>query len=117
MRDDEHHHLLAASALGELTEEAPGFVTQVTMAEFYWVLSRGYRYPPETCLSTIHTLLTTSCLEFDDGEAIVRALTLAEDGADFADALIESVMETYGVAQTLTFDRRAASSLRWRLLR
>lgn len=114
--DDEHQRQLAADALATLTQEAPGFITQVTMVEFYWVLSRAYRYPREACLTTIHTLLTATSLEFDDGEAIVRALTLAEGGADFADALNQSVMEAYGAEETLTFDRRAATSLRWRQL-
>ena len=46
----------------------------------------------------------------------MRALTLAEEGADFADALIQGNMELIGADETVTFDRDAAARLGWRLL-
>lgn len=106
----------AREFLRELSVDQPGFITQVAMAELYWVLSRAYRYPREDCLTVIRGLVETPTLEFDDGEGVVRALTLAEDGADFADALIHGTMELFGVAETVTFDRAAAGRLGWRLL-
>lgn len=116
VNDDSADFVVAESVMNQLSEESPGFITQVTLAELYWVLSRSYGYPRETCLSVIHQLLSTRCLEFDDGEGVVRALTLAEGGADFPDALIASAMELFGVTATVTFDRRAARSLGWQLL-
>lgn len=116
VRDDEQQHREAAAVLEALTEAAPGFVTQVTLAELYWVLARSYRYPTETCLQIIRRLVHTATLELDDGEGVIRALTLAEAGADFADALIQGAMELFGVRETVTFDRAAARRLGWRLL-
>lgn len=116
VRDDEAAYAVAAGVLAELEPDDPGFITQVTMAEFYWVLSRSYRFPREDCLEAVRGLLGTDSLEFDDGEGVVRALTLAEEGADFADALIQGAMELFGVAETVTFDRAAADRLGWRLL-
>ncbi|GAB2551080.1 hypothetical protein [Leucobacter ruminantium] len=55
-------------------------------------------------------------LEFDDGEGVVRALTLAEQSADFGDALIAGAMGLFGVDRVVAFDRRAASRLGWALL-
>ena len=106
----------AAALLRSLTPTAPGFVTHVTLAELYWVLSRSHRMSRGDCLTLIHALVRTETLEFNDGESVVRALSLAEDGADFADALIEGTMHLFGVTETVTFDREAARLLGWRLL-
>ncbi|WP_068396818.1 PIN domain-containing protein [Kribbia dieselivorans] len=116
VRDDEVQFAAAAEVMASLTPAEPGFITQVTLVELYWVLARGYQYPREACLAAIGQLVTTASLEFDDGEGVVRALTLAEDGADFPDALIQSAMELFAIGTTVTFDRRAARSLGWRLL-
>jgi predicted nucleic-acid-binding protein len=106
----------AREFLLSLTPDDPGFIAQVTMAELYWVLFRTYGYSRRDCLAVIRGLLETESMEFDDGEGVVRALTLAEDGADFADALIQGAMELFGVSETVTFDRAAARKLGWRLL-
>lgn len=115
-KDDARAAAAAREFLRGLSVEQPGFVTQVAMAELYWVLSRAYRYSREDCLTVIRGLVETPALEFDDGEGVVRALTLAEGGADFADALIQAPMELFGVMETVTFDRAAARRLGWRVL-
>lgn len=116
VRDDEDEFAHAAEVMGGLTPEAPGFITQVTLVELYWVLNRAYGYPRATCLTAIERLVAARSLEFDDGEGVVRALTLAEEGADFPDALIQGAMELFGVGTTVTFDRTAAKTLGWTLL-
>jgi len=116
VRDDEQQYAAAAAALEALTEESPGLITQVVLVELYWVLARSYRYPAATCRAVIRGLVSISSLEFDDAEGVVRALELAEDGADFADALIQGAAELFGVSETVTFDRAAADRLGWRLL-
>lgn len=115
-RDDEAQHAAAETVLLALTPESPGFITQVTLAELYWTLARGFRYSKQQRLGIIRRLLWSESLEFDDGEGVVRALHLAEDGADFADALIQGTMEQFGATETVTFDRGAAEKLGWRLL-
>lgn len=117
VRDDEAEYQAAARLVDALTPAAPGFITQVTLVELYWVLSRSYSYPRSTVLAVIERLLRSPALEIDDGESAVRALSLAEEGADFADALIQGAMELFGVGETVTFDRRASKALGWRLLR
>jgi predicted nucleic-acid-binding protein len=115
-KEDAEAAAAARQFLLGLTPDDPGFITRITMAELYWVLSRSYGYSRRDCLAVIRGLLETESMEFDDGEGVVRALSLAEDGADFADALIQSAMELFGVAETVTFDRAAAEKLGWRLL-
>jgi predicted nucleic-acid-binding protein len=116
VRDDESQYAVAAETLESLTDESPGFITQVVLVELYWVLARSYRYPAATCLALIRGLVATSSLEFDDAEGVVRALELAEGGADFAAAMIQGAMELFGASETVTFDQAAAHRLGWRLL-
>jgi len=116
VRDDEAQHAAAAGLLESLSEENPGFVTSVTLAEVYWLLRRRYRLPVTDCLDAIRKLLEADALEFDDDEGAVRALELAENGADFADALIHSAFERFGVITTVTFDKTASRRLGWKLL-
>ena len=116
VRDDQEAFELASSVLSALTADDPGFITQVTMAELYWVISRGYGFDRASCLEIVRGLVGTESLEFDDGEGVVRAPPLAEEGADFTDALIQGAMELFGVAETVTLDRTAARRLGWRLL-
>lgn len=114
--DDPVQSPLARMLFRSLTPARQGFITQVALAETYWVLSRSKRMPRLTCLAVIRRLVETEVLEFDDGETVVRALTLAEEGADFADALIQGTMELFGADETVTFDLDAAERLGWRLL-
>lgn len=114
--DDEKQSPAAQEALSGFTVDDPGFVSQVTLAEIYWLLRNTYRLDKGTVLAALRGLIETETLEFDDAESIVRALTLAEEGADFADALIHSAGELFGTTQTVTFDRRAAAHLGWQLL-
>ncbi len=116
LQDDPVQGPIAARFFRELGTDSPGFITQVTLAETYWVLARAKRLPRATCLAVIRRLVETEVLEFDDGEGVVRALSLAEAGADFADALIQGAMELFGVDETVTFDRAAAERLGWTLL-
>lgn len=99
-----------------LSVTSPGFITQVTLAQLYWVLARTLQIDRASCLQLIRGLVETPALEFDDGEGVVRALSLAEDGADFPDALIHAAYELVGVEESVTFDRDASRRLGWRLL-
>lgn len=113
---DDPQHGPATELLDSLTEKVPGFITQVTLVEFYWVVHRALGIDRASALKVIRALVETPTLEFDDGEGVVRALVLAESGADFADALIDATMSMYGIRETVTFDKGAAGRLGWRLL-
>lgn len=116
LQDDAKQSPLAAEVLRNLTRQHPGFVTQVTLAKTHWVLSRSLKMGRRECLTVIRKLVETEAFEFDDGEGVARALVLAEEGADFGDALIQGAMELFGVDRVVTFDRRAADRLGWELL-
>lgn len=109
-------HAPAARFLESRTEADPGFITHVTLVELYWVLRKSYGVDRESILAVIRGLVETPVFEFEDGESVVRALALAREGADFADALIQGSMELFGIPETVTFDSDAGRRLGWRLL-
>lgn len=113
---DHPHHAPAKEVLAGLTEHEPGFITQITLAELYWVMTKSLGIDREMRLRVIRGLIETPSLEFDDGEGVVRALSLAEAGADFPDALIQGALELFGIDEMVTFDKAASKRLGWRLL-
>lgn len=116
LNDDPDQYVRAVRLFQSLTTQRLGFITQVTLVETYWVLSRSLKLSRGECLALIRGLIETEVIDFDDGESVVRALALAEEGADFADALIEGAMELFGATETVTFDKAASERLGWRLL-
>lgn len=113
---DHPQHPAAAHALTSRTLADPGFISHVTLVELFWVLRKSYGIDRESILAVIQALVETEALEFEDEESVVRALSLAETGADFSDALIQGSMELFGVSETVTLDRDASRHLGWRLL-
>jgi predicted nucleic-acid-binding protein len=116
LRDDDEQSRQADEFFHGLTPNRRGFITQVSLAEVYWVLSNTVRLPRDECLGVIRRLVQTEVLEFDDGESVVAALAVAEQGADFADALINASMRMFGTTENVTFDRGASRRLGWQLL-
>lgn len=116
LQDDERQSAAANALFRGLTERRRGFIAQATLTEVYWVLTRSVKVSREESLEVIHRLVQTETLEFDDAESVVEALHAADEGADFADALINATMRMFGATETVTFDRRASDRLGWRLL-
>lgn len=116
LRDDLAQYDAAERMFNALTPNNVGFIAQVTLAEVHWVLSRRVKLTRRECLEVMRRLIENEALEFDDGEGVARAYCLAEEGADFGDALIQGAMELFGVDRVVTFDRAAAKRLGWQLL-
>lgn len=91
-----------------LTEEEPGFVSVVTMAETVWVLGRAYRLGKAGIVAAIERLLRADTLVIESEREIFLAMTeLREGRGEFGDALIGALSAKAGCSQVLTFDRRA----------
>jgi len=116
VQDDPEQAKMAGEVLGELTDDEPGFVSLVALAEIAWVLRRGYRLPAPAVLDHLENLLGSRELEFEDAETVWTAVMKGRDGADFADALIADTAHLWGCDEVVTFDRRAAETLGMRLL-
>lgn len=106
----------ARTAVAALTRRAPGVITQVTLVEFYWVLRRAYGIGHDDVLRAIRAMVSAENVLVENPGGVQQALDAAADGADFADALIDSAARRAGCTKVLTFDQRAASALGWELL-
>ena len=110
---DDKKQAAAATSLIEkqCTKETPGFVSQLVLAELFWVLSRGYEYPKNVIVSVITKLLSAVELQVEVAEDVWTALRAYEAGpAEFADYLIGLRGRAFGCEATATFDKKAAKS-------
>jgi predicted nucleic-acid-binding protein len=91
-----------------LTEEDPGFVSVVAMAEIAWVLERAYRLADADIAEAIERILQADALVVESEQEVFTAMTALQEGrGTFADALIGALADKAGCSGTLTFDRKA----------
>jgi predicted nucleic-acid-binding protein len=106
--DDDPEQSAAVEHL--LSNVGPGdiLVGLVVIAEFAWVLKRGYRERPETILEMVADLLVTREFTVERPDLVEAALADARAArCGVADALIGRINEDRGATATLTFDTRA----------
>lgn len=107
---DDASQLAAAIRLIErrLTEDEPGFVSGVVLAELSWVLRRSYRWSAARVVAAIEILVDADVLVVEhEGEAAEAIAMVRAGRGEFADAFITAIAEQAGCSQTLTFDRDA----------
>lgn len=107
--DDPLQSPRAVQIIESLSEDEPGFVSAVVLAETVWVLGRSYRRDQATIAHIVQGLLSSDSLTLEHPVAVASALSATQDeGADFTDALIGAIAAAAGCTRTVTFDRRAA---------
>ena len=118
-QDDQAQSAIANRLMSRLNKDEPGFISSVVLAEITWVLSRAYKSKREEIARAVEGLLRSAELIVENADAAYRALAIyqASTSAEFADALIAETASLAGAAETVTFDKNAASSLGLRLLR
>lgn len=118
-QDDQDQSAVANRFMSRLSSEKPGFISSVVLAEISWVLSRAYKLPREDIARAVEGLLRSAELIVENADAAYRALATYQrtNSAEFADALIAQTASLAGAAETVTFDKSAASSLGMRMLR
>ena len=93
---------------GRLTEENPGFVSVVVMAEMVWVLDRAYRLADAAIAMVIERTLQADVFVVESEPQVFAAMIALREGlGSFADALIGALGAKAGCSVTLTFDQRA----------
>ena len=91
-----------------LTEQSPGFVSIVALAETMWVLERFYRLKKQEIAIVIERILGADALLVEHEAEVATALTAVWEGrGSFADALVGAINNQAGCSRTLTFDRKA----------
>ncbi|HEY5817785.1 MAG TPA: type II toxin-antitoxin system VapC family toxin [Mesorhizobium sp.] len=92
-------------------------LSSVAVAETIWVLSTIYSFSRDRIRSVMLSLSEMPNLTVEGGAAIESALAEFErHGGDFNDHLIAAHDHAAGCAHTLTFDKKAARSKRFKLL-
>lgn len=91
-----------------LTEQEPGFISIVVMAELVWVLERAYRLGPVAIAACIASVLQTDVFVVEDEQEVFAGMMALKKGwGSFADALIAALGAKAGCLNTVTFDRKA----------
>ncbi|HLY44550.1 MAG TPA: type II toxin-antitoxin system VapC family toxin [Stellaceae bacterium] len=104
---------LQAAQAGEvieqrLSEEEPGFISVVAMAEIVWTLTRFYRFPSARIVGALERILAVDILVIENEAEVFVAMSALRDGRDeFGDALIGALSAAAGCSRVLTFDRGA----------
>lgn len=92
-----------------LTEQNPGFISTIAIAETVWVLSRAYRFAPDEIAGAVERILEADVLVVENEREVFSAMAaLSEARGAFSDALIAELGAKAGCSHTLTFDRKAA---------
>jgi len=91
-----------------LSEDGPGFISLVAMAETAWVLERAYGFADEIIAAAIERTLQAEALVVESEHEVFFAMSVLKEGrGSFADALIGALGAKAGCTRTLTFDRKA----------
>lgn len=112
-QDDPAQSTQANSVIEQLSPAQPGVISHIVLCELVWVLSRAYKYSREQIAEVIHAVLT--CQEFQVERVDLAELALLDcqqGNADYSDYLIARRHQQMGVRYTVTFDRKAAGTIR-----
>jgi predicted nucleic-acid-binding protein len=111
VRDDPFQTAQAEQLIDSLTDQNPGYVTFVALAEFSWVLDRRYKIDRDALKLAIDWLVNSSEILLQGQENVAKARQrFGVMNGDFGDCLIECCSHAAGCTATFTFDRNAAKS-------
>ena len=107
---DDLAQLRAASRFIEddCSEQEPGLVNQIVLAELVWVLERGYKLDRSAIVAALDALLLARQLSIEHPDDVREAISDYLKGADFADSLIAACNARLGCEYTVTLDRGPA---------
>jgi predicted nucleic-acid-binding protein len=111
MQDDARQSALATRLIEGLSEDAPGFITIVSVIELTWVLESAFELNRSQIVEAFQRIMSVDVFKLDRVGVVASALRTYADGkADFADCLIERLSAQAGCDRTMTFDRNAAKT-------
>ena len=111
IEDDPAQARAAAKMIDSLSEENPGFLSLVVMAELVWVLEASYGFEKNEIVKVIENLLRSEELIVEQTELVAQALRIFRvNRAGFTDCLIERCGDAAQCHYTATFDKHAAAA-------
>ena len=116
--DDPAQTAAATRVIESFSQNSPGFLSLIVIAELVWVLETSYRSRKNEVERVLDTLLRSKELVIERSEIVAQALrTFSTSRADFVDCLIGRCSHAAECQSTLTFDRSAAGTAGMKLLR
>jgi len=116
-QDDPIQSPRATTLIESLSQDAPGFISLVVLAETIWVIQDAYRATKPEIITVLEKLIRIGTLVLENHEVVMQALrTYVASNADFADCLIARLARHAGCEQVFTFDIKAAKVAGMRLL-
>ncbi len=116
--DDPVQTAAATKVIESFSQDSPGFLSLLVIAELVWVLETSYRFEKNEIEHVLDTLLRSKELVIERAEIVAQALrTFSASRADFVDCLIERCGYAAECQYIVTFDRPAAGTAGMKLLR
>jgi predicted nucleic-acid-binding protein len=117
-QDDSKQSSLAGKAISALSKESPGFISLIVMCELGWVLEDVYGMDKPGIIGVLRVLLEADELVIESKPTAWAAFQQYQSSPmDFSDALIGGLGRVAGCTHTLTFDKAAAKSGAFELLK
>ena len=108
VQDDPVQSPRANKIIEKLTDQAPGFVSVVVIAEIAWVLRSRWKATPLEIADAIERILSIGSLKVQNEQQVFEAVVAVRSGeGTLADALICALGKSAGCPKTLTFDNRS----------
>ena len=117
-QDDRAQSALANRTISSLSKATPGFISLIVLCELVWVLEEIYAMKKPKQVEILRTLLESDELTIESKPLAWQAFRrFSEAPVDFSDALIAEIGNDAGCTHTLTFDKAAAKSAGFKLLK
>jgi predicted nucleic-acid-binding protein len=107
VQDDPAQGRTAATLIGGLTAEAPGWICREVAVEMVWVLERAYRLTRAEIADAVEALLEARELRFEAEDRVGLAINrYRKGGPGFSDQMILIAAGQAGCSGLFSFDRR-----------
>jgi len=118
-QDDVKQTQLATHLIeNQLSNNDPGFISLLVLAEASWALQKLYKVTRAALIQIIEKILTTRELNVESTDIVYAALRSFRNGqAEFSDCLIEQLILVNGCDKWVTFDVKAAKLSKAHLLK
>ena len=109
VNDNSEQNEIARRFLAKRNDDDPAFVSAITLAETFWVLSRQMKFASDRRISVLRTMLATDGLMFEfAGELELFIDSESVDVNMVADNLVHWSAKRAGCDKSVTFDKKAA---------
>ncbi|MFZ1386333.1 MAG: type II toxin-antitoxin system VapC family toxin [Thiolinea sp.] len=118
-QDDPVQSTLATDFIEQqLSTSNLGIISHIVLIEVAWVLNRAYHYSRDQVAQALHAILTCQEFQVETTElAILAWQDYVQGNADFSDYLLARTHQKLGATYTITFDRKAALTPTFKLLK